>query len=212
MDPETASSTIPSRDGASYAEHQQPDIPGPPPQPTPVSRAPCSPTPAWRPAYRSERSEFRSRLDALVQTVRPMPGHQRPPGQAAYRLKAWSRARGIPVLPWIAHRFAMMTAQISIGDDAVIKPGVFIPHGQIVITGVTVVHARAVLLPWNVGADRPRGRRAHDRSASEDRNGAKRLGEVTWKRDARVGANSVVLNDVPPDTTVVGAPAKGAAD
>ena len=164
-------------------------------------------------AYRSERSEFRSRFDALVQTLRLMLVTDALLGQAAYRLKAWLRARGIPALPWIAHRFAMMTAQISIGDDAVIKPGVFIPHGQIVITGVTVVHAGAVLLPWvTLGLIGPGVVGPTIGPRARIGTGAKVLGEVTVGRDARVGANSVVLNDVPPDTTVVGAPAKAAAD
>jgi serine O-acetyltransferase len=38
--------------------------------------------------------------------------------------------------------------------------------------------------------------------------GAKILGPVTIGRGARVGANSVVIEDVPPDMTVVGIPGK----
>ena len=38
--------------------------------------------------------------------------------------------------------------------------------------------------------------------------GAKILGPITVGDGARVGANSVVLEDVPPDTTAVGAPAR----
>jgi serine O-acetyltransferase len=38
--------------------------------------------------------------------------------------------------------------------------------------------------------------------------GAKILGPVTVGRGARIGANSVVIEDVPPETTVVGIPGK----
>jgi serine O-acetyltransferase len=38
--------------------------------------------------------------------------------------------------------------------------------------------------------------------------GAKVLGHVTVGDDARIGANAVVLSDVPPGATVVGIPAR----
>ena len=39
--------------------------------------------------------------------------------------------------------------------------------------------------------------------------GAKLLGPVTVGRNAKVGANTVVIEDVPPQTTVVGNPGHG---
>lgn len=38
--------------------------------------------------------------------------------------------------------------------------------------------------------------------------GAKILGEIKVGDNARIGANAVVVSDVPPDTTVIGIPAK----
>ena len=211
MESKTASSTVRSRDDVSPAA-QEPDA---------QDRGSSQPRffdavladARVAAAYRGERSEFRSRLDGLIQALRLMLVTDALLGQAAYRLKARLRARGIPVLPWIAHRVAMMTAQISIGDDAVIKPGVFIPHGQVVITGITVVHTGAILLPWvTLGLIGREVVGPTIGSQARIGTGAKVLGELTVGRAARVGANSVVLNDVPPDTTVVGAPAKAAAD
>jgi serine O-acetyltransferase len=164
-------------------------------------------------AFRGERHQFRSRLDGMVQALRLMLVTDAFLGQCAYRLKARLQALRIPVLPWLAHRIAMMTAQITISDAAVLKPGVFIPHGQVVIQGMVTIHSRAILFPWiTIGLIGTSivGPTIGPRASIGT--GAKVLGPISVGKDARVGANSVVLNDVPPDTTVVGAPAKQISD
>src|SRR4051794_10714759 len=67
-------------------------------------------------SYRAERSEFRNRADALVRSVRLMWVSDAFFAQACYRAKARMQALGIPVLPRVAHRLAMMTSQVCIGD------------------------------------------------------------------------------------------------
>jgi serine O-acetyltransferase len=133
--------------------------------------------------------------------------------QAAYRVKARTQALGIPLVPWIAHRVAMMTAQISIADTVLMHPGVFIPHGQIVVEGIVEIHASATLSPWvtlgMIGAS-VAGPKIGPRATIGT--GAKVLGQVVVGTNARVGANAVVLNDVPPNTTVVGMPARAVTD
>ena len=164
-------------------------------------------------AFRGERHQFRSRLDGMIQALRLMLVTDAFLGQSAYRLKARLHALRIPVLPALAHRVAMMTAQITISDAAVLKPGVFIPHGQVVIQGMTTVHAGAILYPWItiglIGTSLV-GPTIGPRASIGT--GAKVLGPIEVGRDARVGANSVVLNDVAPNTTAVGAPAKQISD
>jgi serine O-acetyltransferase len=160
-------------------------------------------------AYRGERSEFRSRLDGVLQAMRLMFQTDAFLALAAYRMKARLRALGIPVVPWIAHRLAMVCAQVSIADTAVVHPGVFIPNGQVVVYGLVEIHPGVTLLPWvtvgltGAGVVGPRigpGARIGT--------GARVLGDIEVGANARVGANSVVLNDVPPGTTVVGMPAR----
>lgn len=164
-------------------------------------------------AYRGERHQFASRLDGMLQALRLMLATDAFLAQAAYRLKARTQARGIPVLPWIAHRVAMMSAQISISDAALLHPGVFIPHGQVVVQGVVVVHPGAVLHPWTtIGLIGPGVIGPTIGPRASIGTGAKVLGPVSVGANARVGANSVVLGDVPPGTTVVGMPAKAVAD
>jgi serine O-acetyltransferase len=161
--------------------------------------------------YRSERSTFRGRGDALLQVLRLMCVSDAFLAQALYRAKARMQALGIPVLPWIAHRLAMMTAQVCIGDPVVMRPGVYIAHGQVVIDGFVEVHRGAVIFPWVTI-----GLRAGDvRGPTIGRDvhigtGAKIIGPVTIHHGARIGANAVVVSDVAPDTTVIGAPARPA--
>ena len=50
--------------------------------------------------------------------------------QACYRAKARLQSLGVPVLPFIAHRLAMMTAQVCIGDPVVVRPGIYSRTGR----------------------------------------------------------------------------------
>jgi serine O-acetyltransferase len=130
-------------------------------------------------------------------------------GLVAYRLKARLLARGIPVLPWVAHRLAMIFAQISIDDTAVVRPGVFIPHGQVVVYGAAEIRPFVVLHPWvTVGPISGDGAGPKIGPTAVIGTGAKVLGDIEVGFGARVGTNAVVLDDVPPRTTVVGIPAQ----
>jgi len=160
-------------------------------------------------AYRNERTEYRSRLDALLQAVRLMCVSDAFLGQALYRAKARLQALGIPMLPWIAHRLAMMTAQICIGDPVVLRPGIYIAHGQVVIDGFVEVHRGTVIFPWvTIGL---RAGDVRGPTIGQDVHigtGAKIIGPITVHRSARIGANAVVVDNVPARTTVAGVPAR----
>jgi serine O-acetyltransferase len=163
-------------------------------------------------AYRGERSEFRSRPDVAVQLVRLAWVSDAFAAQALYRVKAALQARGVPVLPRIAHRLAMMLAQVSIGDPVLVHPGIYILHGQVVIDGQAEIHSGVTIAPWVTI-----GLRAGDyQGATIERNvsigtGAKVIGPVHVGEGATIGANAVVVDDVPPGVTVVGAPARAVA-
>jgi serine O-acetyltransferase len=164
-------------------------------------------------AYRGERGEFRSRLDGILQALRLMLQTDAFLALAAYRLKARLRALGIPILPAIAHRFAMVSAQISIADAAIVHPGVLIPHGQVVIQGGSEIEAFVTLHPWvTVGPIGGSTAGPRIRWGTQIGTGAKVLGEIELGAYARVGTNAVVLDDVPPNTTVVGMPARAVTD
>jgi serine O-acetyltransferase len=159
--------------------------------------------------HRGERSEFRSGLDAVVQIARLAWVSDAFAAQALYRCKARLQALGVPVLPRLAHRLAMLLAQISIGDPVVMHPGIYIVHGQFVADGMVEIHSGTVIAPWVTI-----GLRAGDvQGATIGPNvnigtGAKVIGPVQVGAGATVGANAVVVDDVPDGVTVVGVPAR----
>ncbi len=158
---------------------------------------------------RGERDEFRSRADALGQVVRLAWTSDAFLAQALYRVKARLQARGVPLVPRLAHRLAMVVAQLAVGDPVVMAPGVYVMHGQVVIDGVVEIASGVTIGPFVTI-----GLRAGDiRGATIERDvsigtGAKIIGPVVIGAGARIGANAVVVDDVPAGATVVGAPAR----
>ena len=127
----------------------------------------------------------------------------------AYRVKARLQAKGIPLLPRIAHRLAMITGQVSIGDPVLVHPGIYVPHGQIVVDGLVEIHSGAVLRPWiTLGLIGPGVVGPTIGAKARIGTGAKVLGDVKIGENALIGANAVVLEDVPPNATAVGVPAR----
>lgn len=127
----------------------------------------------------------------------------------AYRIKAVCQRRGIPVIPRLAHKYAMRSAQVCIGDRTHVEPGIVIPHGQVVIDGFVTVGAGTHIRPFvTIGL-----RGDHIAGPTIRRNvkigtGAKLIGVITVGEGAVIGANSVVVDDVAPGSVVVGAPAR----
>lgn len=159
--------------------------------------------------HRGEREEFRSSGDAAFQILRLMWESDAFLAQALYRLKARLQARGIPVLPRLLHRLAMTLAQVSIGDPAVVHPGVYLVHGQVVIDGIVEIHPGVIVSPFvTIGL---RSGNFIGPTIGRDVNigtGAKVIGPVRIGEGAVIGANAVVLDDVPDGATVIGAPAR----
>lgn len=160
-------------------------------------------------AYRAEGVRFRSRWDGIRHALRLMWVSDAFFAQVCYRAKARLQQLGVPVLPVLAHRLAMSSAQVCIGDPVVVEPGIYVAHGQIVIDGVSEVGSGAVFFPWVTV-----GLRAGDFTGPRiGRNvkvgtGAKVIGAVTIGEGASIGANAVVVDDVPPGGVAVGVPAR----
>jgi len=160
-------------------------------------------------AYRAERFEFRSRWDALAQALRLAAVSDAFLGQVLYRAKASMQDAGVPVLPRIAHRLAMAIAQVCIGDPVVIGPGLYLPHGQVVIDGVTELGANVTVRPWVTIGLRDGDFNGPKIGANvQIGTGAKVIGPIVVGDGAQIGANAVVLADVPRRRVAVGVPAR----
>jgi len=160
-------------------------------------------------ARRGDRFEFGSPAEAAVHILRLAIVTDSFLAQCCYRAKVGCQARRIPLIPRILHRLAMITGQIVIGDPVIVQPGVYIPHGQVVLDGFTEVGAGAVLMPFVTLGLRPPDYRGPTVGArAEIGTGAKVLGPVRIGDRAKIGANAVVLDDVPARATAVGIPAR----
>jgi serine O-acetyltransferase len=158
--------------------------------------------------HRGDRYELRSGADAAIQILRLIWESDAFLAQAFYRLKASLQRRGVPLLPRLAHRLAMLTGQVAIGDPVVIHPGFHLLHGQVVIDGVVEIHPGVVIGPFVTIGLRP-GDIGGPTIEQEVQigTGAKFLGKVRVGAGASIAANAVVVDDVPAGATVVGAPA-----
>jgi serine O-acetyltransferase len=159
--------------------------------------------------FRGERSAFRGRADAIGQALRLALVSDAFGAQMCYRAKARWQQLGIPVLPRIAHRLAMASAQICIGDPVVLEPGVYFPHGQVVIDGITVVGTSVAVRPWvTIGLKEGDFNGPIIEPYVQIGTGAKIVGPVRIGQGSLIGANAVVLDDVPARSVAVGVPAK----
>jgi serine O-acetyltransferase len=160
-------------------------------------------------AGRGEQSEPRTVLGAVFRAVRLCLVTDAFLAQVCYRAKAASQARRVPIAPWLLHRAAIVLGQVSIGDPVVVEPGVYLPHGQVVIDGMTRVAERVTISPFvTIGlmAGDVVGPRIGPRVTIGT--GASVLGPVEVGAGAKVGAGAVVCADVPPGATAVGVPAR----
>jgi serine O-acetyltransferase len=156
-----------------------------------------------------DRRPFPSRVEALLQALRLSMVTDAFLALVCYRAKAACQARRIPVVPWLFHRLAVVIGQVAIGDPVVVQPGVYLPHGQVVVDGMVEIGSDVALLPFvTVGLRAGSVQGPTVEAGATIGTGAKVLGPVRVGVGARVGANAVVIADVPDNTTVVGVPAR----
>src|SRR5271155_898810 len=117
---------------------------------------------------------------------------------------------GLPVLPRSIAMLSRAITGIEIHPSATIGEGMFIDHGVGVVIGETAEIGDDVTLYQGVtlgGTGFASGKR---HPTVQDNvtigSGAKLLGPITVGHGAKIGANSVVITDVPPNSTVVGNP------
>ncbi|MGE0256768.1 MAG: serine O-acetyltransferase [Alphaproteobacteria bacterium] len=136
-----------------------------------------------------------------------------------YRLANWLWRRRLILLGRLTSNFGRLFTGIEIHPGATIGRRLVIDHGMGVVIGETAELGDDVTLYHDVtlggiapSIDSAAQRNVKRHPTLEDGvivgSGAQILGPITVHRNARVGANAVVVKDVPQGCTVVGIPAK----
>jgi serine O-acetyltransferase len=130
----------------------------------------------------------------------------------AYRISHWLKAHGVPILPRVLSQLARWLTGVEIHPSAKIGTGFFIDHGMGVVIGETAEIGDYVTLFQGVtlgGTGKERGKR-HPTLGNHVvvGAGAKILGGITVGDNVKIGSNSVVLKNVPPNSTVIGVPGR----
>jgi len=127
-----------------------------------------------------------------------------------YRLTHWLWNHGFLLTGRLFSQFARWLTGIEIHPGAQLGRRLFIDHGMGVVIGETAIVGDDVTLYQGVtlgGTGKAHGKR---HPTLEDSvvvgGGAKILGNIIIGKNCRIGAGSVVLRNVPADSTVVGVP------
>src|SRR5271154_14514 len=127
-----------------------------------------------------------------------------------YRMNHWLWNHHFFLLGRWLSQVARWLTGIEIHPGAQIGRRLFIDHGLGVVIGETAVVGDDVLLYQGVTLGGTSKERVKRHPTLLDHvvvgGGAKILGNITIGRNCRIGAGSVVLRDVPDDSTVVGVP------
>ncbi len=128
----------------------------------------------------------------------------------AHRISHALDEAGVPLAPRVLANVVKVVTGVEIHPAANIGRGLFIDHGAGVVIGETADVGDDVTMYQGVtlgGTGFARGKR-HPTVGSEVMigSGAKLLGPIDVGARSKIGANSVVIHDVPENATVVGNP------
>ena len=119
---------------------------------------------------------------------------------------------GFKALGRLISAIAQFFTHIDIHPAAKIGKGVFIDHGTGVVIGETAIVEDNVLIYQQVtlgGVSLYKGKRHPTiKKNTVIGGGAKILGNITVGENCKIGANSVIIKDVPSNSTAVGVPAR----
>lgn len=144
----------------------------------------------------------------LVQIVNLLYRYLSLRAMAWFRFGNWCKKRRIPFLPGFAQRWIYQHYGLEIVVGADIGPGLYIAHPVGVVIAPERMGANcSVIANVTIGM-----RNEWEFPIIGDRvfmgAGARVLGGITIGNDAVIGANAVVVNDIPVGATAVGIPAR----
>lgn len=128
-----------------------------------------------------------------------------------HQITHWLWGKGRRFAARLLSQLVRLVTGVEIHPAATIGHRLFIDHGMGVVIGETAILGDDITLYQGVtlgGTGKERGKRHPTlRDGVFVGNNANILGNITIGENSRVGAGSVVLTDVPPNSTVVGVPA-----
>jgi len=129
-----------------------------------------------------------------------------------HRIAHWFHKKGLRFIPRLISAFGMFLTMVDIHPGANIGRRVFIDHGVGVVIGETAIIGNDVIIYQQVTLGGVNSSKEKRHPTIGDNvvvgAGAKVLGNITIGPGAKIGANSVVIKDVPPFATAVGIPAR----
>jgi len=134
------------------------------------------------------------------------------PAMIWYRLMQWARRWHLSPLEMLFNRINSGCCSCVIGRGAEFGPGFVLIHSNGVVINGAVRGGTNVHLEHQVTIGAEQRQSPVLGSNIFVGAGARVLGPVTVGDGARIGANAVVVSDVPPHTTVVGIPARVVRD
>ncbi len=159
------------------------------------------------------REDIRAAMDrdpaarSAIEVVLFYPGFH---ARLAHRFAHAMHVRGVPLLPRGLMFFTRFLTGIEIHPGATIGSRFFIDHGMGVVIGETAEIGDDVMLYQGVTLGGTSTKRIKRHPTLRDRvtvgAGAKVIGGIEIGENARIGAGSVVVTNVPPNATVVGVP------
>jgi serine O-acetyltransferase len=164
-------------------------------------------------AHRGEAFRFRNRMEEWRNVARLFMRSADYTAMAMYRIRTSLHRAGVPVAPTLLRKACVALFGLRIGDDVVIREGVYIPHGTVVIDGTTSIDRGCVITPWatiaNVTGET--GGPVLGAGVFVGSHAAV-IGDVTVGQAAQIGAGAIVTTDVDARTIVAGVPARVLAE
>lgn len=162
---------------------------------------------AKRSAYfRNEGHQVATRRATAIHMVRLAVISDAYLAQVLYRIGAWAASRRIRLLPRLARAGAVAVAQVHIGPQVEVGPGLYLAHGQVTIDGPVRLEPGVVMFPWSTIIASP-GAPVEVATDVRVGTGAVIEGPARIGAHVRIGANAVVTGDVPAGDRVAGVPA-----
>ena len=129
-----------------------------------------------------------------------------------YRIANFLWKKKVPFLPRLLSQTARFLTGIEIHPGVKIGKGLFIDHGMGVVIGETTIIGNNVVLFQGVTLGGT-GKETGKRHPTLENNivvgaGAKVLGNIKIGSNSYIGANAVVIKDVPENSTIVGVPGR----